>query len=152
MIIGYNTTRKIEKNLALYKDIKKAIALAREEQLTAGGHSGGGASTHAFVSDPTASTAMKLAEPLKCVYVGGWRVDQPEAWVKAIDRVFADMGQRLEAQAARRRYIHGEKPEFTMDNMQISRQTYYNWRENFVHLVGIYAAAAGLLNPSEIVN
>lgn len=55
----------VEKMFYYYDRIKREVETCREEQgyYQSGGKTGGGSSTHAFISDPTATIAMKHYQP-----------------------------------------------------------------------------------------
>ena len=53
-----------------------------------GGNMGGASSGHAFISDPTATEAIRNAEELRFVEIrNGVRIEWPERWLRIIDAV-----------------------------------------------------------------
>ena len=73
--------QRVETMLRNQTAIERAVDEARAEQR--GGHSGGGSSGHAFVSDPTAQQAVTAALPLSSVTLdNGYVVREPEKFSK----------------------------------------------------------------------
>ena len=67
------------------KKIREAVAEARASK---GGRSGGAASGHCFIPDPTAKEAIRHVDEIPCVELdGGGLVEWPERWLRVIDAV-----------------------------------------------------------------
>ena len=80
-------TSKIEEMFRREKQIEQAVLEYRNR---AGGHTGGGASGHSFISDPTAAQAMRCAEEVKVVTLDdGYIVRWPERWLRVIRGTYA---------------------------------------------------------------
>ena len=80
-------TSKIEEMFRREKQIEQAVLEYRNR---AGGHTGGGASGHGFISDPTAAQAMRAAEEVKVVTLDdGYTVRWPERWLRVIRGTYA---------------------------------------------------------------
>ena len=85
----------VEKMFYYYHRIKKAVDITRAEQgyYQGGGRTGGGSSNHAFVSDPTATIAMKHYQPLGKVIINADRINEeviasPEKWLTIVEQTF----------------------------------------------------------------
>lgn len=84
--------RLVEKMFYYYNKIKKAVAETRAEQsYIQGGKTGGGSSTHAFISDPTANNGIRLATKLNVVIIDADTLSEdtihrPEDWIEIIER------------------------------------------------------------------
>ena len=78
--IRKNAYKFVGKILSNQHSIERAV---KEARLQPGGHSGGGG--HAFVSDPTAQQAVRLATELKAVTLDdGWTLRWPERLLKVV--------------------------------------------------------------------
>ena len=148
MVLGKKTLQVIENKFFNYAKIKAAIIDARAEQDSKGGFTGGD-SGHSRISDPTAATAIKHVSPLASVYIKDglfdMKVHNPEKWLKVMDYTFNVYKNQLVGIMAQRRYIKGEKPDYTYDNMGIGMRTYYDWRDDFVTQAAIFAIGEGLI-------
>lgn len=127
----------VEKMFYYYSRIKKAVAITREEQgyYQSGGRTGGGSSNHAFISDPTATIAMKHYQPLGKVIINADRLDeevitQPEKWMTIVEQtlMFFDDEEEV-SQVLRRRFFENEPMATTCIDLEISYDKYYKLRD-----------------------
>lgn len=114
----------------LYK--QSAIRTAvMDYRASSGGHTGGNAGGHAFVSDPTAGEAIRNAEEISAVVLdSGDKVYRPERWIKLFDalKVWAEP-DFIKRGLLKRRYA-GEDYRVTCLELAISSNTYfYNLQE-----------------------
>jgi hypothetical protein len=119
---GDNLTKKVEAMLYREEAIRQAVF---EKRLDGGGHTGGGTTGHAYVSDPTANTATRNVEPLRYVRLDdGEVIHHPEGWLKVIDetRKWCDA---VKLQIYDRKYREHEHYKVVCDELHISSSTYY---------------------------
>ena len=142
----WRTTRKpqrgfglVEKMFYYYDRIKREVEICRKEQgyYQSGGKTGGGSSTHAFISDPTAAIAMKHYQPLVKVIINAERLDeeviaQPEKWLTVVEQTlffFSDNENELVSEVLRRRFFENEPMRWTQTELAISEDKYYRLRD-----------------------
>ena len=129
----------VEKMFYYYDRIKREVEICREEQgyYQSGGKTGGGSSTHAFISDPTATIAMKHYQPLAKVIINAERLDeeviaQPEKWLTVVEQTlffFSDNEDELVSEVLRRRFFENEPMRRTQTELAISEDKYYRLRD-----------------------
>ena len=129
----------VEKMFYYYDRIKREVETCREEQgyYQSGGKTGGGSSTHAFISDPTATIAMKHYPPLAKVIINAERLDeeviaQPEKWLAVVEQTlffFSDDEDELVSEVLRRRFFENEPMRRTQTELAISEDKYYRLRD-----------------------
>ena len=149
--------------------IKKCIAVKKLEMENGGGHTGGGASGHSRISDPTALQAIRSVEPVQFIHcpfgaaINGKRDTQyikyPEKWlrVEEITRTFYtkdrdedDLKGNMVREIYTRRYLqgeYGEKWNITCDKLKISHGIYYSVVRDVVRFAALYAAGLGIISP-----
>lgn len=141
--------RLIEKILYNQKQIEMAVRDARAEQLSNHSPRNGGGG-HAFISDPTGQTAIKLATPIKSVLISEMVVRKPEKWLSVIESVYA-MQNEERTRLLRKRYYQ-QKPNTIILSIEfsMSRKTVYNICQSFVEAIFVRASYEHLINPYEI--
>lgn len=129
----------VEKMFYYYDRIKREVEICRDEQgyCQSGGKTGGGSSTHAFISDPTATIAMKHYQPLAKVIINAERLDeeviaQPEKWLTVVEQTlffFSDNEDELVSEVLRRRFFENEPMRKTQLDLEIGVEKYYRLRD-----------------------
>lgn len=129
----------VEKMFYYYDRIKREVEICREEQgyYQSGGKTGGGSSTHAFISDPTATIAMKHYQPLAKVIINAERLDeeviaQPEKWLTVVEQTlffFSSNEDELVSEVLRRRFFENEPMRKTQLDLEIGVEKYYRLRD-----------------------
>lgn len=108
----------------LYKE--RSIRQAVEDyRASSGGHTGGGPSGHAFISDPTAGEAVRNISEIHSVTLdSGEQVYHPERWLKLCGELkkWAN-NDAVKGGILKRRY-HGEDYRVTCLELSISQGTY----------------------------
>lgn len=140
---GSDLTRHIEFMMYHRQEIKRAIAEERERQK--GGHSGGGSSGHAFVSDPTALQGIKAATELISVNIDSGNVIKwPERWLRVIDKTYEQAGD-LQRAVMQARYEDHEIATRTCMRLAIGKTLYYGLLDNALAFAGMAACQMGLM-------
>lgn len=122
----YNS-KLIERRFFQEEKIRRAVFEARHD--SGGGKTGGGGSGHAFVSDPTASAAMREVSPLRAIEIETGKnetetVKWPEKWLAVIEATYRRYGDGIIGELLHRRYS-GEPYQTTCINLHISKSLYY---------------------------
>ena len=138
--------QRVETMLRNQTAIERAVDEARAEQR--GGHSGGGSSGHAFVSDPTAQQAVTAALPLSSVTLdNGYVVREPEKWLGIIHYLYEHFPA---ADALTMRYFYGgHNAVETSMRREISERSVYNIRDDFKAMGVELACQFGLVSVVE---
>ena len=141
--MAYN---RVETMLRNQTAIERAVDEARAEQR--GGHSGGGSSGHAFVSDPTAQQAVTASIPLRSVTLdNGYVVREPEKWLGIIHYLYEHFPA---ADASAMRYFYdGHSAVETSARREISERSVYNIRDDFKAMGVELACQYGLVSVVE---
>ena len=141
--MAYN---RVETMLRNQTAIERAVDEARAEQR--GGHSGGGSSGHAFVSDPTAQQAVTASIPLRSVTLdNGYVVREPEKWLGIIHYLYEHFPA---ADASAMRYFYdGHSAVETSVRREISERSVYNIRDDFKAMGVELACQYGLVSVVE---
>ena len=141
--MAYN---RVETMLRNQTAIERAVDEARAEQR--GGHSGGGSSGHAFVSDPTAQQAVTASIPLRSVTLdNGYVVREPEKWLGIIHYLYEHFPA---ADASAMRYFYdGHSAVETSMRREISERSVYNIRDDFKAMGVELACQYGLVSVVE---
>lgn len=136
-IIGSKNYKEIEYYLYNYHKIRRDVKLRREAIIEEGRKNidehGGGISFH---SDPTSGRAIRLCKDdiVKC-----------EKWIEcveqAIDRYEGDAKGRL----LQKNYIDELSVKQTCEELEISRKTFYNWKDEIVTYIAFKAVEKGLI-------
>ena len=138
--IRKNAYKFVGKILSNQHSIERAV---KEARLQPGGHSGGGGG-HAFVSDPTAQQAVRLATELKAVTLDdGWILRWPERWWKVVKCAYENC-YHYEARAMRY-YYDGHTAVRTGEQYGMDQSTVYRIRAEFLHLATELACQYGLV-------
>ena len=141
--MAYN---RVETMLRNQIAIERAVDEARAEQR--GGHSGGGSSGHAFVSDPTAQQAVTASIPLRSVTLdNGYVVREPERWLGIIHSLYEHFPV---ADASAMRYFYdGHSAVETSVRREIGERSVYNIRDDFKAMAVELACQFGLVSVVE---
>ena len=108
------------------KEIREAVL---EAKISGGGHTGGAASGHSYISDPTPAAALRRAVELNSVtlYPSKERIFRPEAWLSVVDAVRAWCGRdSIKAEIFKRRYSGKENSYSTCMEIHVEKSTYYS--------------------------
>lgn len=122
----YNS-KLIERRFFQEDKIRRAVFEARHD--SGGGKTGGGGSGHAFVSDPTASAAMREVSPLRAIEIETGKnetetIKWPEKWLAVIEATYRHYSGGVVEQLLKRRYA-GENHVQTCMELCISQNVYY---------------------------
>ena len=135
-----NAYRLVERVLRNQRSIERAV---KEARLQPRGHSGGSAG-HAFVSDPTAQQAVRLATELKVVTLDdGWTLRMPERWLTIVNHLYAEC-PATESNAMRY-YYSGHTAVETGLHCAMDESTVYRIRQEFRHMATELACQYGLV-------
>ena len=123
--------------------IKEAIIETRLKQRI-GGNTGGGASGHAMISDPTAMAAIKQTSRIKSVVLDdGNTVHQPEKWLMVLNYLYS-VFPKSERRAVRYFY-NGHSAVETSMRFETSERNFYYMREDFRQACVELACQCGLV-------
>lgn len=116
----YGSNNHIEGIFRREKEIKQAVWEAKNDSR---GHTGGGNSGHALMSDPTASAALHQVDEVREVTLpDGYNVRWPERWLRVIDATY-------EKYPASKRALRLRCSGFTYadacEELHIGKSTYY---------------------------
>jgi hypothetical protein len=140
-----------------YTEIKREVEEIRAEMGYYQSHNsdGGASSNRAFISDPTASTALKRVGEIKKVIINSGRIDEdtimdPEKWVKAIDQtMIRTKREPLIYEVLNRRFMKNEPMPTTCIDMEISKNKYYRLRDAGLYYAKECAIQLGLIKVFE---
>jgi len=127
----YNGTRKygklIERRFFQEDKIRQAVFEVRND--SGAGKTGGNGSGHAFVSDPTASAAIREISPLRAVEIEAGKnetetIKWPEKWLAVIEATYRHYEGGIMEELLKYRYA-GETYQWTCSKLHISNSTYY---------------------------
>ena len=131
-----------ERVLRHWAELGGAVEDAR---MGGGGHTGGGASGHSFLSDPTALAAVRAVDGVgRVTLADGFYLRQPEVWLQVLGLVFERSDSLVQA-IVRRRYFLREGHVRTVTELPISDRSYYSLLEDFRTAVTLAAVQEGLL-------
>jgi len=117
-----HNVRRIEWAIRNEKLIFEAVEEAR---LAPRGHTGGSPTGHTYVSDPTAAQAIRQAEELSFVEVGGRHLEWPERWLMVVRAVRQWCNRDVvRSEIFKRRYT-GESYISTCYALHVAEQTYH---------------------------
>ena len=141
--MAYNRVEFVLRNET---EIRRTVNERRAE-LSANGHSGGGSTGHAFVSDPTAIQAIKAVEPLKAVTLNsGYTVHSPEKWLDIVTLMYSHYPQ-----ADMMRYFYaGHNAIQTGEKFHFSERQVYYLRDDFRQMGVEIACQYGLTRVIDI--
>lgn len=143
----------VEKMFWYYERIKKEVDTVRSEQgyYQSGGKTGGGSSNHAFISDPTATIAMKHYQPVAKVVINAERLDeevvaQPEKWLIVVEQTFNHFkNEKLISELLKRRFFRNEPMARTCTEIGIGYDKYYRLRDAGISYARECAIQLGLI-------
>jgi len=114
--------KRIEWMFRHWRKLERAVLEAREDrprnQNIGGGHGG-------YVSDPTASTAIRNITPIKFVEVDDELVRQPERWLSLMEHVYSQCSD-VEKQVFHKRYFERVNPTRTAIDLYMAETTYFD--------------------------
>lgn len=127
----------VEKMFYYYERIKREVQIARAEQgyYQSGGKTGGGSSGHSFISDPTATIAMKHYQPIAKVIINAEKLNeeviaQPEKWLVVVEQTFIFFeNEEFISELLRRRFFENEPMVRTCTELEIGYDKYYRLRD-----------------------
>ena len=99
--------------------IRRAVRDKKRDYGSPKGKTAGGGG---FISDPTATQAIREITPLRFVYVRGRRVEKPETWLKVVDETYKHLPE-LHKKVVLARY-RGENYQMTCAEYNIASTTY----------------------------
>ena len=135
-----NAYRLVERFLRNQRVIERAV---KEARMQSGGHSGG-SSGHAYISDPTAQQAARLATELQAVTLdNGLVVRLPERWLKIVQHLYREC-PATESRAMRY-YYSGHNAIETGVYCAMDESTVYRIRQEFRHMATELACQCGLV-------
>lgn len=135
-----NAYRLVERVLRNQRGIERAV---KEARMQSGGHSGG-SSGHAYISDPTAQQAVRLATELQAVTLdNGLVVRLPERWLKIVQHLYREC-PATESRAMRY-YYSGHNAIETGVYCAMDESTVYRIRQEFRHMATELACQCGLV-------
>ena len=143
--------RLVEKHLYNQSAIESAVKNAREEQVIGrASRIGGGGSGHAFISDPTASIAIKFATPIRSVRVEGMGVVyQPEQWIRVMNAAYQGQPEWLRKLLKKRYYYHTNSVQYLAIEYNLSLSGCYNLCHEFVVDVALRAMSESIIKYME---
>lgn len=155
----WRKTRKVQQGFGLvekmfyyYDKIRREVETVRSEQgyYQSGGKTGGGSSNHAFISDPTATIAMKHYQPVAKIIINADRLDeeviaQPEKWLVVVEQTLAHFQCTQTAKVLCSRYIKNESIVKTCMDLEISDDKYYKLRDAGISYARECAIQLGLI-------
>ena len=129
------------------KYIQKAVDDEREQRTARKSHTGG--SGHAFISNPTETSALKNVEPVREVSWGQGSyqtvVINPEAWLEVIAETYKMHEKQRSGNVMLQRYEHNKSPGIIAALQGMNRDTYYDLREEFLNDAVVLATEKNLL-------
>lgn len=140
--------KTVERRLYTLDALRLAVRDARAERDGKHGHVEGGGG-HCFISDPTASQAMKQITPLHSVLIADGRgnieaVHQPEKWLSVIDGALRQLDDD-KRRVVKERYKDKRRVLAITIDAPAGERTVYTWCKEFVHEVSLLAVAYGLI-------
>lgn len=134
------------------KYIQKAVDDEREQRTAKKGHTGGGG--HAFISNPTETSALKNIEPIKMISWGQGPyqtiVINPEAWLEVIAETYKVHEKQAAGDAMFQRYEYNKSPGVIAGLKGMNRDTYYELREEFLNDAVVLALEKKLLRIKNV--
>ena len=135
--------RKTEYYLYNYYSIKTELKEARENIINAGKReydiSGVGISYH---TDPTAMKALKLTSP---------EMKEKEKWLKVIEVTMKRYMGTRKGKLFEEQYINNSGEKYICNKLDVSRTTYYNWRNEIVNFAMQVAIEENLIKIARIL-
>ena len=149
--------RLLEKMFWHYNEIKREVEEIRAEMGYYQSHNSDGAasSNRAFISDPTASTALKRAGDIRKVIINSGKLDEdvivePEKWIVVVDQTIKySKKEPLMHEVLSRRFIKNEPMPTTCIDLEISKDKYYRVRDAGLYYAKECAIQLGLIKVFE---
>ncbi|MBR5172497.1 MAG: hypothetical protein IKW14_03765 [Phascolarctobacterium sp.] len=150
--------RLLEKMFWHYNEIKREVEEIRAEMGYYQSHKsdGGGSSNRSFISDPTASAAIKRAGDIHKVIINSGKLDEdtilePEKWIVAIEQTMLCAKKREPHifEVLDRRFIKNEPMPTTCIDLEISKDKYYRLRDAGLYYAKECAIQLGLIKVFE---
>ena len=136
-IIGSKKYKEIEYYLYNYHKIRRDVKLRREAIIEEGRKNidehGGGISFH---SDPTASRAIRLCKEDMVVQ---------EEWIECIERTIERFKGTKKGQLLQKNYFDELSVNHICKELDISRRTFFAWKNKIVTYMAFQAAQKGLI-------
>lgn len=136
-VLNKKTYKKIEYYLYHYYQIRREVEQEKQDIIDQGGQDltewGGGISYH---SDPTASKALKLADP---------ELVEKEKWLKVIEATIQHFQGTEKGRLLQKKYFDELGERHICLELHIERTTYYRWREEIVIYTALLATQYGLI-------
>lgn len=140
-LCGTEIIKQIDFVFFAEKEIRAAVIDARNRP---SGGTTGGSNGHAFISDPTAMTAMRNTTELRSVVLKSERkVSYPERWLAVLERTYSACDD-IKQQVAKRHY-RGEHYGRTCRELNITQSTYSYLLNDVRHFAAVCAAQMGLI-------
>lgn len=147
----------VEKMFWNYKKIKRAVDDARLElgYYSSGGKTGGAPTNHSFVSDPTATLALRHAAAIKQVTIDVGKaseevIKRPEDWIFVVEHTYqhfkefdAATGDVVSCVLTQR--FDNEPYPKTCVRLEITKDKYYNARDIGIRYARECAIQLGLI-------
>lgn len=144
--------RLVEKMFYYYSRIKKAVRETKEEwSYIQGGKTGGGSTTHAFISDPTAMNGIKRATKLNVVIIDADTVSEdtiknPEDWMLVVEKTLEHFSYEEDiVKVLKQRFFENRSMYYTCTDLDISKDRYYRCRDLGVRYARDCAIQLGLI-------
>lgn len=144
--------RLVEKMFYYYKRTKKAVAETRAEQsYIQGGKTGGGSSTHAFISDPTANNGIRRATKLSVVIIDADKVTEdtvknPEDWILVVEKTLEHFSYEEDiVKVLKQRFFENRSMVYTCADIMITKDRYYRSRDLGIRYARDCAIQLGLI-------
>ncbi len=139
--------KRVERHFLQRKRIQSMVDDIKAERVAKKELTGG--ARHAFISDPTAITAIKNVAPIISIKIDmgvyEMTVFHPEDWLAVIDATYLLHKNQLTGTAMWARCEEGKSPAVVWGLMGISERCYYNWREEFLSDAIVLAIEKGLI-------
>lgn len=150
--------KMLEKMFWHYKEMKKEVEVIRAEMGYYQSHKAdaGASSNRAFISDPTASTAIKRASEIHKIVLNTGKFDEdtivePEKWMTAIEQTmkYTSAKEPLVHTLLDRRFFKNEPMPTTCIDLEISKDKYYRLRDAGLYYTKECAIQLGLIKVFE---
>lgn len=121
-----SSSANIERIEEVFRQEKEIRELVLEKKLGQKGHTGGAPTGHSFISDPTASQALRNADEVDFILLDDVKFFRPEAWLMVVDAVKNWCSRDvIKSEIYKRRYTVGESSQSTCIATNIEINTYY---------------------------
>ena len=149
--------RLLEKMFWHYNEIKREVNEVRAEMGYYQSHNsdGGASSNRAFISDPTASVALKRVGNIHKVIINSGKLEEdtivePEKWLVAIEQTMKYFKREpFIYEVLNRRFMKNEPMPSTCIDLEISKDKYYRLRDAGLYYAKECAIQLGLIKVFE---